>query len=276
MQVYRYMDIGTAKVTLKERGDVPHHLIDIVNPDGNYDAQSFVTDTLAALNNIHANKKIPIITGGTGLYLKSLTEGLFDDIGEYPDLRKDLQRKLETEGRSKLHEELLVCDSVSAQRIHKNDTHRLLRALEIYYGTGLSWSEHLRLQKSKREKERRFHAMLQLGLTCDRKTLYERINLRTSLMMEAGLIEEVSKLLAMGFNENLKSMSSIGYRHAINLINNKWTREETETFLARDTRRYAKRQYTWFSKIQDLQWFEISHPERVLDAVSQWLTTLSY
>ncbi len=274
MQVYRYMDIGTAKVTIEERDNIPHHLIDIINPEEDYDASCFVRDALVALEGIHLRGKIPIITGGTGLYLRALVEGLFEEISEYPEVRERYKEKLRREGRSKLHEELLSCDCESAKRIHVNDTQRLLRALEIYHGTGLPWSEHLRRQ-SKHGRISRFDSLLHLGLTCDRKKLYERINLRTSLMMDNGLIEEVSNLLNMGFDENLKSMSSIGYRHALHFIKGRWQREELERLLARDTRRYSKRQYTWFSKNKDLQWFDVCHPQRVTDVAARWLESCS-
>jgi len=217
MQVYRYMDIGTAKVSMDEQQRIPHHLIDIVDPDDHYDANCFVNDALQALRGIYSRNRVPLITGGTGLYLKALIEGLFDVEENYPQLREKLRQRLDAEGSSKLHKELKVIDSTSADKIHVNDTHRLLRALEIYYGTGKSWTEHLEAQ-SKKKKKPLFGNILKLGLTCDRDILYKRINMRTSNMLHSGLQEEVSGLLQRGYVRDLKPMQAIGYRHMVEYL----------------------------------------------------------
>ncbi len=268
MQVYRFMDIGTAKATLDERKRVVHHLIDIVNPDEAYDANRYVEDASELIVDIHNRSKIPLLVGGTGLYLQSLVEGLFEGVGEFPDIREKLQRRLVEEGSLKLHNELNIIDCNSAKRIHKNDTHRLLRALEIYYATGESWAKHI--DKHSQTKELRFSNLLQLGLTCDRETLYLRINKRTSAMLRAGLQGEVEDLLSRGYHRRLKSMQSIGYRHMIEHLLDGRPRIETENLLARDTRRYAKRQYTWFRKM-DIEWFEITEKESVIQTVKSFL-----
>lgn len=270
MQVYRHMDIGTAKVTEEERRGVIHHLIDIVEPDEDYDAQHFVRDSLTAIRAISQRGKLPLLTGGTGLYLKALVEGLFDDIGEYPEIRGKLKRQQEKHGTSKLHDELVACDCISAKRIHPNDTHRVLRALEIYHGTGRPWSEHLLLQNKNRPTSR-FSSLIQLALTSDRERLYERINQRTQIMLNEGLIEETEKLLNMGFGASLKSMSAIGYRHGVLYLAGETDFDETERTLARDTRRYAKRQYTWFNRNKNLRWFEVSKPDVVKKAITTFL-----
>ncbi len=207
MQVYRFMDIGTAKATLGERKRVVHHLIDIVNPDESYDANRYVEDATEHIDDIHNRLKIPLLVGGTGLYLQSLVEGLFEGVGEFPELREKLQRRLAEEGCSKLHDELSSIDCNSAKRIHKNDTHRLLRALEIYYATGESWAKHI--DQHNQTKGLRFCNLLKIGLTCDRETLYQRINERTSAMLHAGLQGEVEDLLSRGYHLRLKSMQSI-------------------------------------------------------------------
>ena len=163
MQVYRYMDIGTAKASLQERQQIPHHLIDVVEPDEHYDANRFVSDALSALQKIKSRGKISLITGGTGLYLRALTEGLFEGEAHHPELREQLRQRFDREGCSKLHEELMLIDRNSAIKIHKNDKHRLLRALEIYYATGKNWSEHLELQ-SKNRKPSRFTKILKITL----------------------------------------------------------------------------------------------------------------
>ena len=243
--------------------------IDIVDPDIPYDASSFTNDALKAIREIHSRNKIPLLAGGTGLYLRSLTEGLFDEVGKFPQLRKELNERLRVEGRSKLHEELSSIDCNSAIRIHVNDTQRLLRALEIYYATGTSWTEHLKKQPHK-NSEKRFAKILQLGLTCDRGLLYDRINQRTLDMINNGLKEEVEGLIFKGYDRNLKSMQSIGYRHMISYLFDGWTDEKLNFLLSRDTRRYAKRQLTWFKKM-NTEWHDVSQRDDILNRINKFL-----
>ncbi len=269
MQVYRYMDIGTAKASCDERAEIPHHLIDIVDPDEPYDSARFAEDGLQAIRSIHSRGNVPLLTGGTGLYLKALLEGIFPGVPVDEEVRQMLRERLLAEGSSKLHEELSLCDSFSAIRIHKNDTQRLLRALEVFYVSGVPWSEHIHRHKKETEGLL-FTNTLQVGLTTDRAKLYQRINRRCDIMLESGLEEEVRKLLAMGYDRTLNALGSIGYRHMINYIDGQWTWEETVRLLARDTRRYAKRQYTWFSNLPDLQWFDVNEQQNILHAVDAW------
>ena len=269
MQVYRYMDIGTAKVSMAERARVPHHLIDVVEPDEEYDAASFSRDALQAIDQIHGRGRVPLLTGGTGLYLRALIEGLSSGIGHFPEIRVALQQRLALVGSEILHEELMKCDRFSGEKIHANDTHRVLRALEIYQATGRPWSEHISQHQKKRVG--RFTNILQIGLTCERELLYRRIDLRTSLMLASGLEEEVRGLIARGYSPQLKSMQAIGYRHMNNYLQNVWDKVETERMLARDTRRYAKRQYTWFGSSPDLQWFDVQDQGGIIKRISDWI-----
>ena len=195
MQVYRYMDIGTAKASLAERSQVPHHLIDIVDPDAQYDAARFVRDARAAIALIHRKEKLPLLTGGTGLYMKALASGLFPALPIDQEVRDKLKKRMEREGASALHRELLNTDPASAQRIHINDEQRILRALEILHTTGIPWSHHLKLQTDS-TGEGGVKNMLQIGLTCDRKILYDRINERCRKMIDEGLEQEVHALFA--------------------------------------------------------------------------------
>ncbi len=268
MQVYRFMDIGTAKASVEEMAAVPHHLIDVADPDEEYDAARFVRDAMVAINEIHGRGRVALLSGGTGLYLRALFQGLFQDQVSNPAIRAELERELALHGNENLHEELSVIDCVSAERIHKNDTHRLLRALEVYRATGKPWSVHLR--EHQQAQKVRFTNCLQIGLTCERNLLHERINLRTRMMLEGGLEQEVNELLARGYGPELKSMQSIGYRHMNQYLQGLWGLDECERLLARDTRRYAKRQYTWFSSSKDLQWFATDKPEAVLAVVKKW------
>ena len=270
MQVYRHMDIGTAKPTLLERKAVAHHLIDIADPDEQYDAARFVTDAFAALRRIIAAGRIPLLTGGTGLYLKALTRGLFavGETNRSADIRDRLQQRLQTEGREVLFRELTAADPVTAARLHQNDTQRLLRALEILQATGIPWSVHLQGQE---EGPVRFPKLLQIGLRCEREELYRRIEARTDQMLAQGLLAEVAKLREMGYNSQLPSMQAIGYYHANQHLDGGWSEAEMRTLLVRDTRRYAKRQLTWFRAIPDLRWFDRTAADEVLTATESWL-----
>ena len=275
MQVYRYMDIGTAKVTNKERGGIEHHLIDIVDPDESYDAARFTEDALTAIIKIHGKGKIPLLTGGTGLYLRALVSGIFQGPQVDSTLRQHLKHRLQTDGADVLHKELSLYDCISADRIHKNDSQRLLRALEIYHSSGKTWSEYLDSKENGKQKVK-FSNMLQIGLACDRSVLYDRINLRTEIMLESGFEDEVRGLLDRGYRRDLKSMGSIGYRHMINYIFGDWQYEEMKRLLARDTRRYAKRQLTWFGRIDDLHWIEVENMSKIIKTTEHKLDLSSF
>ncbi len=266
MQVYRYMNIGTAKITTAEMEGVRHHLIDVVSPNEAFDASSYEKMALDAVSEIQGRGKRVLVTGGTGLYLKALLHGLSSKIPAFPEIRKELEMELERFGGDVLHEELSSCDCSSAERIHVNDHHRLVRGLEIYRGTGKAWSVFIAEQAN--EQVVRFPNILQLGLTCDRPLLYSRIDKRTKIMLQQGFEEEVRGLMAMGYDSGLKSMQSIGYSHMLRYINGDWSRDKMFERLCRDTRRYAKRQYTWFNKIQALQWVNVAQKSEIL-ALSQ-------
>ena len=175
-----------------------------------------------------------------------------------------------SEGCDVLHEELTVCDCVSANKVHKNDTQRLLRALEIYQISGIPWSQHLANQKTQECAGGLDVDALQIGLTCDREKLYQRINYRSELMLDSGLEEEVKGLMSEGFGPELKSMGSIGYRHMIGYLNGDYDKAEMLRLLSRDTRRYAKRQYTWFNKNENIEWVDVENKDEVFEMVGNW------
>ena len=177
-------------------------------------------------------------------------------------------------GPAALHRQLALCDPASAARIHGNDSQRILRALEIYHATGIPWSEHLRIQAEKRGQGA-WRNMLQIGLTCDRQVLYERINKRCRQMIDDGLEQEIYDLFDRGFGKELPTLNAIGYRHMINYIEKIWNIEETLSNLARDTRRYAKRQYTWFHGMQTIEWYQTAATGQILDRLSGWLRQFS-
>ncbi|PIE59266.1 MAG: tRNA (adenosine(37)-N6)-dimethylallyltransferase MiaA [Desulfobulbus propionicus] len=258
MQVYRYMDIGTAKVSGEERRHVNHHLIDIRTPDQQYDAASFVDDALAAMELIRQQDKIPLITGGTGLYLSSLVNGLFADTGASEVTRKKIRARFKEQGREASYAELKKVDPVAASNIHPNDTQRLLRGLEIFYTTGTPWSVHIKKQRENRARV--FANMILIGLTREREQLHKRISERSKNMIKHGLIEEISGIIEMGYSPDLPPLQGIGYRHGLHYLNGSRSQDQMIDELARDTRRYAKRQYTWFRQYADMSWH---HPENI-------------
>ncbi len=267
MQIFRHMDIGTAKPTPEEQKKVVHHLVDVADPDEDYHAGRYAAESLEACRDIINKGKVPLIVGGTGLYLRALLEGMFEALPVDKDIREDLKKRLEKEGRAVLYKELQQVDPDTAKRIHCNDTQRLLRALEIFKTSGISWSSQLK----KQQKKKRFGRILKIGLTCEREKLYKRINCRAQKMMEAGFLEEVQGLLGMGYGPELKSMQSLGYRHLIQYIQGKWDLETSLSLMARDTRRYAKRQYTWFGKDKDIYWALPEQEGEVISHIQQFL-----
>ena len=280
MQVYRHMDIGTAKPTQGERERIKHYLIDIIDPDENYTLGRFVNDATEAIQKVCSHNNIPLLVGGTGLYFKGLLQGVFaeDDYavevaadrkkGSTCSVKEELRRRLEVEGNASLYRELEEVDPDSAERIHPNDTQRLLRGLEIFHTTGIPWSRHLADQRKKTAQ----YKTLKIGLTRPRQELYERIDKRVRLMAEQGLLDEVKKLLAMGYDKKLKAMQAIGYRHMINFLDGKWTWEQTLELLARDTRHYAKRQFTWFNNDKEILWYDLRQQDTIVKDIKRFIT----
>ena len=252
MQIYRYMDIGTAKPTPAELAQVQHHMIDIVDPDEDYDAVQFSRQARDRIAEIAKRGRVPFIVGGTGLYIKALLHGLFQSKPVDPKIRNRLKIEAEKNGSQAFHERLQQVDPDTAGRLHPNDSYRILRALETIESTGKSISE---LHQEHGFEDDPYTA-LKIGLQMDRRKLYERIDKRVDLMIEAGLVEEVKKLLRMGYTADLKSMQSIGYRHVVEYLQDKVQWDECIRTLKRDTRRFAKRQFTWFGADQQIQWYQ--------------------
>ncbi|MBW1912230.1 MAG: tRNA (adenosine(37)-N6)-dimethylallyltransferase MiaA [Deltaproteobacteria bacterium] len=250
MQVYRGMDIGTAKPTTKERRGVRHHLIDVVDPDEEFNASIFRSLAEAVIGGITARQKPCFLVGGTGLYIKTLLGGLFECPPTDPELRKKLFRECDEYGPSDLHQRLEKLDPESAQKIHLNDRARLIRALEVIALTDQPLSS---LVQGHGFKENHFKT-LKICLNMDRELLYHLINERSLRMMEAGLVAETKKLLEMGYSPELKPMKSLGYRHAVALLKRECDQDEMVRQLQTDTRRYAKRQLTWFRADPDIAW----------------------
>ena len=269
MQVYRYMDIGTAKPTPAEQSRAPHHMIDIVDPDQPFDAARYTSEARRLIKRLHIRSLLPFVVGGTGLYIKALTRGLFEGGEGHPEARKRLHDEIAACGIEHLHHRLGRCDPETAQKIHPHDTYRIMRALEIFETTQQPISLH---QKTHRFSESRYD-VLKIGLTMDKALLYDRINHRVDAMLADGLQNEVESLLARGYARDLKSMQSIGYRHMVDLISERISREEAVRTLKRDTRRYAKRQLTWFRSDQEIVWVPPHEKADIRRIVADYIQT---
>ncbi|MCI5679478.1 MAG: tRNA (adenosine(37)-N6)-dimethylallyltransferase MiaA [Bacteroidales bacterium] len=270
MQVYRYMDIGTAKVTPEEADGVPHYLIDEFDPDEEYNVMIFQQKAKAYMEEIWAKGKIPILVGGTGFYINALLyDNDFTETENDTSYRKECYKLAKEKGAEVLYERLQEIDPEYAANIHANNVKRVTRALEYHYLTGQKFSEHNAEQK---EKETPYDAAV-IILTMDREKLYERIELRIDLMMEQGLLEEVKGLLDRGYTPDLVSMQGIGYKEFIPYFNGECTLDEAVTQLKTNTRRFAKRQLTWFRRQIDGLWIDLGKAtgEEALEDVLDYL-----
>jgi len=250
MQVYKYMDIGTAKPTAAEQARVVHHLVDFVEPDESFDAAQYAAKAREKIIELDQQRITSFVVGGTGLYIKALLYGLFDEKVSDPEIRDRLKAEADTHGIQSLYERLGRLDSETANRLHPNDTYRILRALEVIEATGQAISKH---HKKHGFFDQPFES-LKIGLEMDRTILYERINRRVDAMISDGFLDEVKGLMARGYSADLKPMQSIGYRHMVDYIEGRLSWEECVRTMKRDHRRYAKRQLTWFGADSEIIW----------------------
>jgi len=253
VQIFRYFDIGTAKPAAEERARVPHHMIDIREPTAIFTAGDYQREARRVLHDICARGKMPVLVGGTGLYLRALTEGLFHGPERSIYWRNRLEMLAERKGREYLHRILSKVDPVASSRIEVRDKPKVIRALEVRLQTGKALSKHL--DERPRYPLTGFDVRF-IGLNPSREELYRRINDRVRQMFSAGLVQEVRELLRKGIPSSAKPFEAIGYRHVIAHIDSCITNEETIRIIQRDTRRYAKRQMTWFRKQPDVTWFD--------------------
>ena len=251
MQVYQGFDIGTDKIPLDRRENIPHHLLDKIPPSTQFSAADFVQFSLEIIENIHNKTKLPIIAGGTGLYLKALLNGLFSEGKSDPIIRKRLESVAEEKGLESLSEKLRSIDPQYAEIIGNNDKYRIIRALEVFEATNKTLSEHFANTRSFIED---FH-VLKIGLKIDRQILYTNIEKRVDKMFKGGLVDEVKSLLKKGVNEESPPFRALGYKHVFKHLKKNLTLEEAVALTKRDTRHYAKRQMTWFRKMEGIQWF---------------------
>ncbi|MBU8919497.1 tRNA (adenosine(37)-N6)-dimethylallyltransferase MiaA [Bacillus sp. FJAT-29953] len=254
MQIYRGMDIGTAKIRKDEMEGIPHHLIDIKEPDENFSVAEFQTLVRAKIKEIAEKGKLPIIVGGTGLYVQSVIyDYQFSDASGDDEFRRLLEERANREGNEALYKELIEVDPESAAEIHPNNLRRVIRALEIFHLTGKTRQE---IQKSQ-VLDLLYQTAL-VGLTMDRDKLYERINSRVDLMMQEGLFEEVKGLYGQGLRD-CQSIQAIGYKEIYDYLDGKISLEEAVENLKQNSRRYAKRQLTWFRNKMEVEWFDVTN-----------------
>lgn len=250
MQIYRRMDIGTAKPTPEEKAAVTHHLVDIIDPDQPFDAAQYGEQAHRTILGMIRENIVPFVVGGTGLYIRSLIYGLFDAHRPDDGLRRGLKAQAARDGAPAMHRRLAERDPQAAARIHPNDAFRIVRALEVIESTGRSMSAHHQAHGFRRAR----CEALSIGLTLPRAQLYARIDRRVDAMLEAGLLDETRRLLDSGYGPDLKSMQALGYRHMIAYMQGEAGWEKTVETLKRDHRRYAKRQLTWFRADPEVHW----------------------
>lgn len=271
MQVYRYMNIGTAKIREEERQGIPHHLIDVLDPWEDFNVVRFQKMAREALEEIWERGHIPIVTGGTGFYIQALLYDIhFTENNEDSSLRKDLENYARENGAEALHSRLAEVDEKAASQIHFNNVKRVIRALEFYYQTGKKISEHNE-EERKRTSPYDFKYFV---LNDEREHLYARINQRVDLMMEEGLVEEVQKLKEMGCDSTMVSMQGLGYKEILSYLEGECTLDEAVYKIKRDTRHFAKRQITWFKRERDVIW--LHKPDYDYDETKIREAVLSY
>ncbi len=254
MQVYKGMDIGTAKIKEEEKEGIPHYLMDIKEPDEPFSAAEFQELAHRKIADIHSRGKLPIIVGGTGLYIQSVIyDYQFSTAPSDPLYRAELEKRVSKEGIDPIFAELETIDPESANRIHPNNVRRVIRALEIFHCTGHTMSEQLKNQRS----EMTYDTCI-IGLTMDRERLYARINHRVDVMVEEGLVAEVRGLFQQGLKD-CQSIQAIGYKELYDYFNERTTEKDAIENLKQNSRRYAKRQLTWFRNKMDVSWFDMTN-----------------
>lgn len=267
MQVYKYMNIGTAKIRSEEMDGVPHHLIDILEPDVAFNVAMFKDLAKSAVEDIYSRGRIPILVGGTGFYIQALLYDIdFSEEDSNTSIRKELEILAEIKGAAFLHEKLREVDPESAEQIHANNVKRVIRALEYYQLHGEKISTH---NETEHHKESPYD-FLYFVLTHDRQVLYERIEKRIDQMIDHGLISEVDNLLKKGYDSSLVSMQGLGYKELIPYLQKKCTLDEAIYVLKRDTRHFAKRQLTWFRRERNVRWLDkslVSSDEEILKEI---------
>ena len=275
MQVYRHMDIGSAKVTKEEMSGVPHHLIDVLEPTEDFNVVIFQKMAKAALAQIYEKGRIPIVAGGTGFYIQSLVYDIdFTENDSDVMLRRELETLAAERGPDYVHSILKDIDPASAEQIHANNVKRVIRAIEFYKKTGMRISDHNETQRRKQSPYDLFYYVLSM----ERKILYDRIDKRVDKMIEQGLVEEVRNLAALGCTRDMVSMQGLGYKEILDYLEGRCSLEEAVYIIKRDTRHFAKRQITWFKRERDVRWLNTEEFENdrgkileyILAEIKEW------
>lgn len=263
-QVFKYLDIGSAKPSKEELTKIPHHFIDKLYPDEVFNASIFEIGALSIINKLHMENKIPIVAGGSGLYIKALVDGLFDAASSDEDYRAELKKELDLYGREYLYNKLKEADPISAGKMLPQNWKRVMRALEAFHVTGEPiWKAQ---ERHTRNIDIEFD---QYGLEWDRGILYSNIEKRVDKMIEAGLIDEVKGILNMGYSKNLNALNTVGYKEIISYLENEISWERAVELIKRNTRRFAKRQMTWFRAISGIKWIKIIKETDIEEAAVQ-------
>ena len=265
-QVYKYLDIGTAKPEDYILKKVKHHFISQLTPDEDFNVSKFEKQALEVIEKIFSNGKQPIVVGGTGLYIKALLDGIFDTADKDEEYRKQLLLLKNEFGNQYLYDKLLKADPDSASKMQPSNWKRVIRALEVYNLTG----EKIGVHQKRYERKINWN-FIQFGLNWERKILYNNIEKRVDEMMKAGLVDEVKNILKKGYNKNLNSLNTVGYKEIISYLGNEISLERAIELIKRNTRRYAKRQMTWFNKDQRIRWYDVKKPDD-LDNICKQLT----
>jgi len=252
-QIYKYLNIGSAKPSHEELAEVKHYLIDCLEPDETYNASRFESDAIKITGDIFSKGKVPIVAGGAGLYIKALVDGIFNSADTDEELRINYLEKKKNLGNEYLYEELKKVDPESASKMLPQNWKRVIRALEVFHLTGKPIWKHQ--EAYKRDAEYNF---IQFGLNWNREALYYRIERRVDKMIEEGLVEETKKILSSGFSKELNSLNTVGYKEIISYLENEITLERAVELIKRNTRRFAKRQMTWFRGDKRINWIDIN------------------
>lgn len=273
MQVYKYMDIGTAKPDADEMSGIKHYLMDEIYPDQQFSVAIFKELALKYIDEISNKGKMPIVAGGTGLYINSLIYNInFSETISDWGLREHLQKEAKEKGNRYLHDKLKKIDPGAAEKIHENNVKRVIRAIEVYEYTKRPISYHQEVSRSEPPK----HNFILLGLRMDREKLYDRINKRVDLMIEKGLIDEVRKLVELGYDKSTVAMQGIGYKEILGYLKGETSLDDAIYIIKRNTRRYAKRQITWFKRLENVHWIDVDkHNEiEILENIKYYLATI--
>ncbi|MBQ7119626.1 MAG: tRNA (adenosine(37)-N6)-dimethylallyltransferase MiaA [Oscillospiraceae bacterium] len=274
MQIYRGMDIGTAKPTVDEMQGIPHHMFSVVSPEENYSVARYVEEAGFCVDDIISRDKFPIIVGGTGLYVDSLIKGIeFAEFREDEEYRNELFRLCEEKGNTYIHNMLKEVDPERAAEIHENNVKRVIRALEVYKATGRTISEH---DAESMKKPPKYDAIY-IGLMFeDREKLYDRINLRVDMMLKAGLCDEVQKLLESGVSANATSMQAIGYKEMVSYFAGNCSLADAAEQIKQSSRRYAKRQMTWFKRNKNMRWISVDKSKNISDLLQASMNFIAF